>query len=169
MKIKRVIEIDESLYNRIQERMNTLSDIPCLFGLVADSKPYNPTGDTISREALRKAIEEVEDDYDGYEPNDLGRFMCKVDDLIDNAQAVEITEEQAINKLHETGWLIGHDKEMTTRPQGEWKTVKGIDGDEYYECSNCGEPWVLMAGTPKDNNMNFCPNCGAEMRKGGTE
>ena len=52
------------------------------------------------------------------------------------------------------------------RPQGEWKTVEGIDGDEYYECSNCGEPWELMAGTPKDNNMNFCPNCGADMRGG---
>ena len=32
----------------------------------------------------------------------------------------KITEEQAIDKLHETGWLIEHDKEMTTRPQGEW-------------------------------------------------
>ena len=54
------------------------------------------------------------------------------------------------------------------RPQGEWKTVEGYDGDEYYECSNCGEPWFLSAGTPKDNNMNFCPNCGAKM-KGGAE
>lgn len=55
------------------------------------------------------------------------------------------------------------------RPQGEWKTVEGYDGDEYYECTNCGEPWFLSAGTPKDNNMNFCPNCGADMRKGDTE
>lgn len=55
------------------------------------------------------------------------------------------------------------------RPQGEWKTVEGVDGDEYYECSNCGEPWVLTAGTPKENNMNFCPNCGADMRKGGVD
>ena len=35
---------------------------------------------------------------------------------IDNAPTVEITEEQAIDKLHETGWLIRHDKEMTERP-----------------------------------------------------
>lgn len=52
------------------------------------------------------------------------------------------------------------------RPQGKWKIVDGYDGDEYYECSNCGEPWVLYAGTPEENNMNFCPNCGADMRKG---
>lgn len=55
---------------------------------------------------------------------------------------------------------------IEARPKGEWKTVEGYDGDEYYECSNCGEPWFLSAGTPKDNNMNFCPNCGADMRGG---
>ena len=43
------------------------------------------------------------------------------EDLIDNAPTVELTEEQAIDKLHETGWLIRHDKEMTERPQGEWE------------------------------------------------
>lgn len=67
-----------------------------------------------------------------------GRSICNI---IDNAQAVE-------------------------RPQGKWKTNEGYDGDEYYECSNCGEPWFFSAGTPKDNNMNFCPNCGADMRGG---
>ena len=32
----------------------------------------------------------------------------------------DITEEQAIDKLHETGWLPRHDKEMTERPTGHW-------------------------------------------------
>ena len=64
--------------------------------------------------------------------------------------------------------IIANGLPYEERPKGEWKTVEGIDGDEYYECSNCGEPWVLTAGTPKDNNMNFCPNCGAKM-KGGAE
>ena len=31
---------------------------------------------------------------------------------------VDITEEQAIDKLHETGWMQRHDKEMTARPTG---------------------------------------------------
>ena len=53
------------------------------------------------------------------------------------------------------------------RPQGEWIERGGFDGDSYYECSKCGEPWILMNGDPKDNNMNFCPNCGARM--GGEE
>ena len=85
-----------------------------------------------------------------------------------------MTNEEAIKEINR--WLDGcpwaDTKEafelainaLKERPKGEWKTVEGIDGDEYYECSNCGEPWVLTAGTPKDNNMNFCPNCGADMR-----
>lgn len=79
--------------------------------------------------------------------------------IIDNAPTVHDT----IN-VYPSGEVII----QQTRPQGGWKTVEGIDGDDYYECSNCGEPWVLTAGTPKDNNMNFCPNCGADMRKGET-
>lgn len=35
---------------------------------------------------------------------------------IAEAQTVEITEEQAIDILHKTGWLLRHDKEMTERP-----------------------------------------------------
>jgi len=37
------------------------------------------------------------------------------------------------------------------------------DGDAYYECSHCGEAWMLVAGTPKENNMAFCNRCGAQM------
>ena len=93
--------------------------------------------------------------------NILSVFAAKeIFKLIDNAPTVYDT----IN-LYPNGAVII----QQTIPQGEWKTVEGYDGDEYYECSNCGEPWVLYAGTPETNNMNFCPNCGADMRKGGAE
>lgn len=42
---------------------------------------------------------------------------------IDNTPTVEITEEQAIDKLHDTGWLPLHDKEMTERPTDKWISV----------------------------------------------
>ena len=37
------------------------------------------------------------------------------------------------------------------------------DNTNTYECSNCGELWTLNAGTPEENNMNYCPKCGAKM------
>jgi len=51
------------------------------------------------------------------------------------------------------------------RPQGEWIENTNIFGEGTYECSNCGNPWSLMEGTPADNDMNYCPNCGAKMKK----
>ena len=46
---------------------------------------------------------------------------------------------------------------------GEWiETEMGYD-DYAWVCTVCGEPWVLNAGTPSENDMNYCPNCGAKM------
>lgn len=48
--------------------------------------------------------------------------------------------------------------------KSKWVTVEDWDGDEHYRCFACGIEWFLEAGTPNENNMNFCPNCGADMR-----
>lgn len=50
------------------------------------------------------------------------------------------------------------------RKTGRWlERSDGWDDDVIYECSNCGELWNLIAGTPEENNMHYCPNCGAKM------
>ena len=43
------------------------------------------------------------------------------------------------------------------RPTGRWTSE---DFDEWYECSNC-----LKGDTYFDGLPNFCPNCGADMRR----
>ena len=81
------------------------------------------------------------------------------------------TKEQIV-EAYQKGWndcidaIIDNAPTVAERPQGEWKEVNGYDGDVFYECNQCGEPWILNAGTPEENNMNFCPNCGADMRGG---
>lgn len=37
------------------------------------------------------------------------------------------------------------------------------DESNTWECSKCREWWTLIEGTPKDNNMNYCPKCGDEI------
>ena len=69
----------------------------------------------------------------------------------------ELTEEQAIDKLHETGWLPEHDRQMTERPQGEWIN-EYYDGGWFHTCNRCKEE---LKATGEDN---FCPNCGAKMK-----
>lgn len=90
--------------------------------------------DLISRDALKKAIEEVEDNYDGYEPNDLGRFMNKVDDLIDNAPIVDTSKIE--HKVYNEGFKDGVDQgiKLSERPQGKWIPVSERLPDKNGRC-----------------------------------
>ena len=46
---------------------------------------------------------------------------------------------------------------------GEW-IVNGDDVvGEYYTCSVCKCDWTTIDGTPAENNMRYCPECGAKM------
>lgn len=40
----------------------------------------------------------------------------------------------------------------------------GDDDGSVFECNVCGLAWLLNDGTPEENEMNFCPKCGADMR-----
>lgn len=53
------------------------------------------------------------------------------------------------------------------RPHGEW--IDESDGwqEGTFMCSSCNMEFVLIEGTPEDNEYHFCPNCGASMRKEG--
>ena len=50
---------------------------------------------------------------------------------------------------------------------GRWipSDMGGGELDEAYICSECGEPWTLIDGNPAENNMRYCPACGARMDK----
>ena len=47
--------------------------------------------------------------------------------------------------------------------QGHWIANDDYDGEVYYTCSRCEEPWVIIEGTPQENGMKYCPHCGARM------
>lgn len=49
---------------------------------------------------------------------------------------------------------------------GRWLYKEEIYGDSTWECSVCGEPYILLYGTPSDNLYNYCPNCGSLMMDG---
>ena len=47
--------------------------------------------------------------------------------------------------------------------RGRWVEEEDVFGDTTYVCSVCGEPWTLIEGTPAENSMYYCPNCGAKI------
>lgn len=52
--------------------------------------------------------------------------------------------------------------ESVERPQGKWVDPQNVGANNW--CSVCGE-FILHY----DGICNYCPNCGAEMEKGGEE
>ena len=39
-----------------------------------------------------------------------------------------------------------------------------IDEESNVYDTSCRNPHILLEGTPKDNNYNFCPHCGREIK-----
>lgn len=117
----------------------------------------------VDAEALRKVIQNDLDIGDNVGDDGYYNAMYMSLEYIDNAPTVEITEEQAIDKLHETGWMQRHDKEMTKRPTGEWVH----DYDDFYHCSICKRSIITTLTRPTDL-FPFC-HCGAEMKEAENE
>lgn len=46
---------------------------------------------------------------------------------------------------------------------GRWMERDDGFGGTCYVCSKCAEEWSLIDGTPMENNMCYCPRCGAKM------
>ena len=46
---------------------------------------------------------------------------------------------------------------------GHWIERTDYVGDNYYDCSACGESWTTIEGAPWDNGMDYCPKCGTKM------
>ena len=56
--------------------------------------------------------------------------------------------------------------EIIEMPYGNGKALerRWIPFDcDTWECSECKDVFILLEGTPKDNNYNYCPNCGTKM------
>ena len=46
---------------------------------------------------------------------------------------------------------------------GRWEYSENIYDESTWVCSICKEPWTLIDGTPQENGMKYCPNCGKKM------
>ena len=84
---------------------------------------------------------------------------------------VLISKAAAIDALKRAAYWQDAERKIAELPavdaapvvHGRWIEIEDSWGDCHYQCTECGEEWNLDAGTPAENNMNYCPNCGAKM------
>ena len=139
-----------------------------------NGKKSKQTDDLISRQAVQDYIAkylsqylyndvretvEVIDEYIGELPS-VNPQPCN--DAI-SKQAVINACEQSINILEAVDRIMDLPSVEQEPKTGHWIEKDGFDGDVYYDCSECGESWTTIEGTPWDNVWNYCPNCGARM------
>ena len=64
-------------------------------------------------------------------------------------------------------YMVARPERCPLEPERTGKWIEHDDGWDgfYYDCSACGDSWTTIDGTPWDNGMNYCPNCGARMEE----
>lgn len=111
----------------------------------------------------------------GYAVHTVGEepFVMSLDDGIAVHEAIELLEklepltdnEQAINYLHETGWLQNHDRILTESKVPLKGTWKDFTDDGYVECPFCKSATNCESKEDIDD-LHFCFSCGAMLKRG---
>lgn len=120
--MKRIIEIDEKDYNLVYDLISGVEPEFCrdrVYKAIANGTPYNPSGDAISRELLKKDIEAQISDFN--ELNKKGEPYKDFKDirailfglvigknLIDNAPPVFAYTEDDMNGATVDGYDVGY-------------------------------------------------------------
>lgn len=165
-RVRRGMSISSEVLYKLSKAVDVSMDDLCSEGyknrLVKEERPQ---GDLISREALKKAFE----DTVCIEPMPY----AFVKQIIDNAPTVEPFEPDYVGaervaarqRGYEEGYHNGMRIGKTLNPkikQGEW-----IDHSEDYGYAECPFCEHLTNCEGNIDELHFCWNCGAELRKGG--
>lgn len=85
--------------------------------------------------------------------------------LIDSAPTVDAYPFEQVQELVKLNQQFAQEIEELKKPQGEWITGgKDVTGQYFYDEFICNQCFVVVT-----DKSNFCPKCGADMRKGSAE
>jgi hypothetical protein len=81
--------------------------------------------------------------------------------------------EDKIASARHQGWndcngyyydLIIKQPTVDTERHAHWEQPSCYDEENgVFQCSNCKEEFVLICGSPKENEYEYCPHCGCKM------
>lgn len=123
-----------------------------------------PSGDLISRDTVLALINKAIYNTNNKEIQDYLFCGLRRDvHHLPSADTISIEEHQQIVTELKQSYTCDRPKGEWI-DKGEWIAVEDDCENIYWECSNCEDAFYLEVGTPKSNNYNYCPNCGADMR-----
>ena len=84
--------------------------------------------------------------------------MHYVEDLLQEAYKVILSDyKRVLKENEELNKKIKEQKECAFREDGTEECL--------WYCSNCHDEWLFYEGTPEENNLKYCPHCGAKVIK----
>ena len=63
--------------------------------------------------------------------------------------------------------VLKENEELNKKIKEQKECAFREDGTEecLWHCSNCHDEWLFYEGTPEENNLKYCPHCGAKVIK----
>ena len=63
--------------------------------------------------------------------------------------------------------VLKENEELNKKTKEQKECIFREDGAEegLWNCSNCHDEWLFYEGTPEDNELKYCPHCGAKVIK----
>ena len=63
--------------------------------------------------------------------------------------------------------VLKENEELNKKIKEQKECAFREDGTEecLWYCSSCHDEWLFYEGTPEENNLKYCPHCGARIRE----
>lgn len=147
--------------NSIEEDIKILEGIikgdeDCINAIYSQMKVKNDNDEDIQYH--KKEIQSIKNIVDNYlkEKARADKLEKEYSAMLTESDENECDYKRVLKENEEKN-KIKEQKECTFR---EYGAEEGL-----WYCSNCHDEWLFYEGTPEENNLKYCPHCGAKVIK----
>lgn len=111
-----------------------------------------------------KILENMNDGYTFKDCNICNNYNEKTK-CCDKHKCMELQAIEHI--LSDYKRVLKENEELNKKIKEQKECAFREDGTEecLWYCSNCHDEWLFYEGTPEENNLKYCPHCGAKVIK----
>lgn len=99
---------------------------------------------------------------------DIARIAKLITTKFNNDYSIDNKDKEAIEHiLSDYKRVLKENEELNKKIKEQKECAFREDGTEecLWYCSNCHDEWLFYEGTPEENNLKYCPHCGAKVIK----